>query len=253
MERLRSSGSNNSTSSLPEQLFLDICVQDVLDNTVGMSLAEPWATNYVESLRDGRYGDAIWARYHIAGDVEEGIIDDDSGNKTVLEVIEEDARGYRVNDADLYTDALSFYSQTSNEDSHATDVLALLRRIGEEDITELEKDYETRKTFGISCSGNNLAFENSCSYLICYMGEDRALLGNLRGVYSYGNCYLRVGPYRGAASDVSEWTAQAVAILINQNCDFVPACCTYKVVSGYSPKNSGHRKICLSSKNSGCS
>ncbi|KAL4861958.1 hypothetical protein BDV12DRAFT_179598, partial [Aspergillus spectabilis] len=184
-------------------------------------------------LRDGRYGDAIWARYHIAGDMEEGIIDDDSGNKTVLEVIKEDACDYRVNDADLYTDALTFYSQTSNEDSHATDVLALLRRVGEEDITELEKDYETRKTFGISCSRNNLAFENSCSYLIRYMGEDRALLGNLRGVY--------------------KWTAQAVAILINQNCDFVPACCTYKAVSGYLPENSGHRKICLSSKKSGCS
>ncbi|KAL2809740.1 hypothetical protein BJX63DRAFT_445135 [Aspergillus granulosus] len=230
------SGNINATSGLVEQLFLDLCVQDILNNTAGMNLVEPWATKYVESLRDRRYGDAIWARYHIGGDMGEGIIDDGSGNMTVIEAIEEDARGYRVNDPALYASALSFYAQTSNEDSHASDVLALIRRIGEEDDTELERDLEKRKTFGISCSRNNLAYENACYYLLRYMGESRAFIGDTRSVYSYGNCYLRVGP-----------------MLIIQECDFVPACCSYTAVSGYSPKNSGHRTICLSSKRLGCS
>jgi hypothetical protein len=103
------------------------------------------------------------------------------------------------------------------------------------------------------CSRNNVAYEDACGYLVRYMGNSRALIGNRRSVYSYGNCHLRVGPYEGSGTDVSEWTAEAVARLIMQECDHVPPCRRYKVVSGYSPKNSGHRKICLSGKRSGCS
>jgi hypothetical protein len=103
--------SSNTASTLPEQLFLNLRVQDVLENNTAMILVEPWATKYVESLRDKRYGDAIWARYHITGDLGDGLIDDGgSGNMTVLQAIEDDARDYRVNDEDLYTDALSLYS-----------------------------------------------------------------------------------------------------------------------------------------------
>jgi hypothetical protein len=249
--------SSNATSSLPEQLFLDLRVQDVLDDTAGIDLVEPWASKYVEALRDGRYGDAIWARYHIAGDVEEGLIDGGAGNLTVLQAIKDDARDYRMNDEAMYADALSLYSQTSNEDSHATDVLALLHRIGSENVTEAtieEPSFDDgNKTFGVSCSRNNVVYENACGYLVRYMGNSRTLIGNRRSVYSYGKCHLRVGPYKGSGTDVSEWTAEAVARLIMQECDHVPPFCRYKVVSGYSPKNSGHRKICLSGKRSGCS
>ncbi|KKK21244.1 hypothetical protein P175DRAFT_0497885 [Aspergillus ochraceoroseus IBT 24754] len=237
-----------TNSTLPEQLFLDLRIQDVFDNTTGMNHVEPWATKYIESLRAQRYGDAIWARYHISGDVEDGIVDG-SSNMTVLEVIADDAREYRVNEPELYTEALSFYTQTSSEDSHATDVLALLQRIGEEDVTELEK----RKTYGISCSKDWLAYEYSCANLLSLMSESKTYIGNTRSVYSYGNCRLRVGPYKGTSTDLTEWTAHAVAKLILEECEYVPACCDYKVVSGYSPKNSGHRKVCLSRKNSGCS
>jgi hypothetical protein len=57
--------SSSTASTLPEQLFLDLRMQDVLEDNTAMILVEPWATKYVESLRDKRYGDAIWARYHI--------------------------------------------------------------------------------------------------------------------------------------------------------------------------------------------
>ncbi|KAL3482766.1 hypothetical protein BJX62DRAFT_250312 [Aspergillus germanicus] len=248
---------SNTAFTLLQQLFLDLRVQDVLDNNTAMILVEPWATKYVESLRDKRYGDANWARYHIAGDLGEGLIDDGgSGNMTVLQAIEDDARDYRVNDEDLYRDALSLYSQTSNEDTHATDVLALLRRIGAEQHVPKaaeEPSFDGNRTFGISCSRNNEAYENACGYLVRYMGNSRALIGDRRDVYSYGNCYLGVGPYKGPGTDVSEWTAEAVARLIMQECDYVPPCCRYKVVSGWSPKNSGHRKIFLSGKPGGCS
>jgi hypothetical protein len=102
--------SRNATSRLPEQLFLDLRVQDVLDNTAGIDPVEPWATRYIEALRDGRYGDAIWARYHIAGDVEESLIDDGTGNLTVPQAMEDDARNYKVNDGAMYADALSLHS-----------------------------------------------------------------------------------------------------------------------------------------------
>jgi hypothetical protein len=102
--------SRNATSRLPEQPFLDLRVQDVLDNTAGIDPVEPWATRYIEALRDGRYGDAIWARYHIAGDVEKGLIYDGAGNLTVLQAIEDDARDYRVNDGAMYADAPPLHS-----------------------------------------------------------------------------------------------------------------------------------------------
>ncbi|KAJ5993951.1 hypothetical protein N7451_009675 [Penicillium sp. IBT 35674x] len=99
-------------STLPEQLFLDIGIQEIVDNTTRDSeLFEPWASDYVELIRQERYGDAIWARYHMVGD------------------------------PGLYAEALSFYAQTSSEDTHVTDVLGMLQRIGQEDAIELEKRY----------------------------------------------------------------------------------------------------------------
>lgn len=58
---------------------------------------------------------------------------------TVLESIEEDAVEYRFNGPELYADALSFYAQSSSLDTHASDVLELVRRIGDEDVSELQK------------------------------------------------------------------------------------------------------------------
>jgi hypothetical protein len=119
----------------------------------------------VKSIREKRYGDAIWARYHIYGDVEDGIMGG-LDNMTVLESIEEDAIEYRLNVPELYTDALSFYAQSSSLDTYARDVLEMLRRLGEEDVSELQK---RAKTYVISCSTANLAYENSCHTLLTTM------------------------------------------------------------------------------------
>ncbi|KAK7414572.1 hypothetical protein QQX98_006600 [Neonectria punicea] len=61
-----------------EQLFLDIPLNDLLYNTSIIPLVEPWASSYVDSLRNQRFGDAVWARYQMEGDVENGIIEDSS-------------------------------------------------------------------------------------------------------------------------------------------------------------------------------
>ncbi|RSL74961.1 hypothetical protein CEP52_017885, partial [Fusarium oligoseptatum] len=56
-----------------EPLFLEFSIQEVLTNNSWIPVVEPWASQYVSAVRDGRYGDAVWARYHIAGDVHNGI------------------------------------------------------------------------------------------------------------------------------------------------------------------------------------
>lgn len=118
---------NVDETELPEQLFLDLSIQGVLNSPAGMELFEPWATEYVDAIREGRFGDAIWARYHISGDVENGIVGDT--NLTVLQSIEEDAEGYKANAPEQYTEALSFYANTSNLDEHV-DVMEVIWRIG---------------------------------------------------------------------------------------------------------------------------
>ena len=127
----------SSTETEPvEQLFLDFSVQEVLQkDTRGFPIVEPWAIEYVSAIRECRFGDAAWARYHIDGSVHNGIIGDT--NKTVLQMIEEDALGYRVGDPDLYAEALSSaYERTSASDGHR-DVIDLLIRIGNQNIKEL--------------------------------------------------------------------------------------------------------------------
>ncbi|KAI5463653.1 hypothetical protein BGZ63DRAFT_381987 [Mariannaea sp. PMI_226] len=71
---------------------------------------------YVDAILDNRLGDAVWARYHIDGGVQNGIID--GSNQTVLESIEEYAIGYRVNSPEQYFEALPFYEKTSTKDGH---------------------------------------------------------------------------------------------------------------------------------------
>src|SRR5690242_6593213 len=84
-----------------EPLFLEFSIQEVLANTSWIPVVEPWASQYVSAIRDGRYGDAVWAWYHIAGDVHNGIVGGTT-NKTVLQSIEEDALGYKINDPEDY-------------------------------------------------------------------------------------------------------------------------------------------------------
>jgi hypothetical protein len=63
-------------SSLPEQLFLDLRVSDVLDKTIRLPRVEPFVSQYCIAIQEKRYGDAIYARYHIDGQTKDGIYTD---------------------------------------------------------------------------------------------------------------------------------------------------------------------------------
>jgi hypothetical protein len=106
-----------------EQLFLDLPIQHVLDNNEGMQGLEPWATLYVNAIGDKRFGDAIWARYNIAGNLEGDI--KENTKQSVLDVIKEDALNYRVTAPEEYAKALSLYAETSRADGR-TDVLGMV-------------------------------------------------------------------------------------------------------------------------------
>lgn len=226
-----------------EPLFLDIPLTHALNKTEDLALVEPWASRHVAAIDERRFGDALWARYHTFGEIINGTFGDT--NETVLGRIEEDAMEYKVNVPEDFSHALSFYANTSSNDTH-TEILDLLANVNSKDATHLEE----RATFGISCSGDHLAYRDSCLRLIEYMSTSRSYIGmRKRAVYSYGNCYLRVGP---SGPDMNYWVAHSVAQLIEGHC--TRACCNHQLkTSGWSPKNSSHRKICLSSKSSGCS
>ncbi|CAF3626899.1 unnamed protein product [Fusarium graminearum] len=227
-----------------EPLFLDIPIADIANAAEDLKLVEPWTSRYVAAIHEKRFGDALWARYHIFGEIINGTFEDT--NVTVLDRIEEDAMEYKVNEPELFSHALSFYANTSSNDTH-TEILDLLANVNLKDVTS---HLEERATFGVSCSANDLAYRNSCLNLIEYMSTSRSYIGmRKRSVFSFGNCYLRVGP-RGP--DINYWVAHSVAELIEGHC--TRSCCNHQLrTSGWSPKNSSHRKICLSKKSSGCS
>ncbi|KAL2808837.1 hypothetical protein BJX63DRAFT_407676 [Aspergillus granulosus] len=136
---------NFSPTTLVEQLFLDLPIQQVLHDT---TFVEPWKSMYVDAIRDGRFGDAVWARYHIYGDVViiPGV-DDPAYNMTTIEVIKEDALGYRVNAPEEYFKALAFYSTTSAADGH-TDVIEVIANLSEEEIAEFKAKQEAEEEAG---------------------------------------------------------------------------------------------------------
>ncbi|KKK25384.1 hypothetical protein P175DRAFT_0497886 [Aspergillus ochraceoroseus IBT 24754] len=123
-----------------EQLFLEFPIQLVLNPRPGTQFLEPWASMYVDAIRDTRFGDAVWARYHISGDVENGIVGGSNG-MTVLDVIKEDALSYRVNEPEEYFKALLFYANTSSADGHA-DVIEVITHLDEGEIAEFKAKEE---------------------------------------------------------------------------------------------------------------
>jgi hypothetical protein len=142
---------NTSPTALVEQLFLDFSIQDVLSDT--RRFVEPWKTMYVDAIQDGRYGDAIWARYHIYGDPEPMPCDCGhihASRKTVMEEIKEDALGYRVNNPEEYFQALDFYAGTSDADGHA-DVIEVITNLSEEDIAKFKAKEEKAREDESDC------------------------------------------------------------------------------------------------------
>jgi hypothetical protein len=128
-------------SSLPEQLFLDIPVADVIIKTARIRMVEPWASRYCIAISEKRYGDAVYARYHIDGIAKDGIYTDlrDTGDgpytlheTSVYDMIMEDARGYAECAPELYRDALLFYSKSSPKDSRR-DIIEGLLKLGSND------------------------------------------------------------------------------------------------------------------------
>jgi hypothetical protein len=111
---------------LPEQLFLDYRISDVLDESIRIPKVDPWASEYCAAITEKRYGDAIWARYHMSGNAIDGVItylgelDDGSCGEykvNVYDEIMEDAYGYALSSSDCYREALEFYSHSSPRDS----------------------------------------------------------------------------------------------------------------------------------------
>ncbi|KAF7118134.1 hypothetical protein CNMCM5793_007527 [Aspergillus hiratsukae] len=134
---------NISETKPVEQLFLDIPIQQVLNPSEGTKVIEPWTSMYVDAIRDARFGDAVWSRYHIYGDVENGIVSG-SNNMTVLDVIKEDALSYRVNEPEEYFKALLFYAKTSSADGHA-DVIEVITNLDEREIAEFKATEEAER------------------------------------------------------------------------------------------------------------
>jgi hypothetical protein len=124
-----------SPTSLPEQLFLGLPIQQVLHDT-RPQFKEPWKTMYIDAIHDSRLGDAVWTRYHIYGEAE-SIPSVPAINMTVLEETKEEDLGYRVNEPEEYFNALLFYAATSAADGHA-DVLEIITNLSEEEIAEFK-------------------------------------------------------------------------------------------------------------------
>ncbi|KAM0306795.1 hypothetical protein HYE67_002790 [Fusarium culmorum] len=125
-----------------EPLFLDIPIADIANAAEDLKLVEPWTSRYVAAIHEKRFGDALWARYHIFGEIINGTFEDT--NVTVLDRIEEDAIEYKVNEPELFSHALSFYANTSSNDTH-TEILDLLANVNLKDVTS---HLEERATFG---------------------------------------------------------------------------------------------------------
>jgi hypothetical protein len=73
--KLHLSGPNTRVmkSSLPEQLFLDLRLSDVLDETVRLLRTEPWASQYCTAISETRYSNAIYARYYMDPQAKDGV------------------------------------------------------------------------------------------------------------------------------------------------------------------------------------
>lgn len=103
---------------------------------------------------------------------------------------------------EAYTEALSFYNKTNRQDAHAHDVRRMLQRIGQEDIPEIEMKNVTRHSeSNIGSSSSNEAYENSCYELLERMPVGSTKAGDIREIWNYGNCHLRLSPYEGTYTD----------------------------------------------------
>ncbi|TVY79419.1 hypothetical protein Focb16_v008524 [Fusarium oxysporum f. sp. cubense] len=123
--------SHNDTET-PEYLFLDIPMKQVLEQD-GIQVEEPWGRLYINAIHEGRFGDAIWARYHMLGDVEDGKVEGE--DMTVAESIKQDAIGYKQHDREDFDKAVSFYKEHMNSGDGHPEVLEIIFGIDREDVS----------------------------------------------------------------------------------------------------------------------
>ncbi|EXL39138.1 hypothetical protein FOCG_18242 [Fusarium oxysporum f. sp. radicis-lycopersici 26381] len=110
---------------------------------------------------------------------------------TVLQSIEEDALGYKLNDPEDYAKAQALYAQTSDHDGHK-DIIQTLSHIYNQDISHLE----ARVRYSTSCSRNFIALRSDCVQLLRHMSTREVAIGDEQGVASWGTCRLRVYCWR---------------------------------------------------------
>ncbi|KAJ6014521.1 hypothetical protein N7540_009112 [Penicillium herquei] len=97
---------------------------------------------YVDAIRDTRYGDAIWARYHMFGSAQNGFIPGPGSDSLhVLEAIKQNALEYKVNDPEEYSQALSLYQTTNPSDGHP-DVIDTIVNLDDEEVAQMRAKIE---------------------------------------------------------------------------------------------------------------
>ncbi|KAH7490874.1 hypothetical protein FOMA001_g2608 [Fusarium oxysporum f. sp. matthiolae] len=126
--------SHNDTET-PEYLFLDILVKQVLEQD-GIQVEELWGRLYINAIHEGRFGDAIWARYHMLGDVEDGKVEGE--DMTVAESIKQDAIGYKQHDPEDFDKAVSFYKEHMNSGDGHPEVLEIIFEVDREDVSGIK-------------------------------------------------------------------------------------------------------------------
>ncbi|KAG4277127.1 hypothetical protein FPRO04_07425 [Fusarium proliferatum] len=139
-------------------------------------------------------------------------------NETILDIIKEDAAGYKINAPVQFTEAVAFYASNSSEDTHPDLIKAIVDAIPDDNLAK-------HATFKINCDrANYFASQSDCQQLIRNMLKSKINIGDTRLAAIHGGCRLRVGPYR-SATDVTYNTAHAVVILIEEKCVRRIGCC----------------------------
>ncbi|KAH7133508.1 hypothetical protein EDB81DRAFT_103244 [Dactylonectria macrodidyma] len=153
----------------PEHLFLEYSMYEVLyregPHSQPWEFSEPWATMYIDAIREQRFGDAVWARYHMDGQVVDGIIKGPP-NLTVMESIKEDAIGYKRHASEHFAKALLFYAKTSSADGHRDVIDVIFEADSEEpvDTEDEEEEEEEEEEDSDDQDGGNAFVCPGCSH-----------------------------------------------------------------------------------------
>lgn len=91
---------------------------------------------YIVVIREGRLGDAIWARYQVLGDVEDGKVEGE--DMTVARSIKQDTVGYKQHDREDFDKAVSFYKEHRNSADGHPEALEIIFWVDREDVSGIK-------------------------------------------------------------------------------------------------------------------